>query len=66
MRALSCPPVFVVGHPRSGTTWLTKLLGMHPRLGSVSETHLFAMVEMLRSRSSNGVGRRGSNGSRER
>ena len=41
MRALSCPPVFVVGHPRSGTTWLTKLLGMHPRLGSVSETHLF-------------------------
>jgi hypothetical protein len=38
---LQYPPVFVVGHPRSGTTWLARLLGAHPRIASGGETHLF-------------------------
>ncbi len=38
---LEFPPVFVIGHPRSGTTWLTRLLGAHPRFAGGSETHLF-------------------------
>ena len=41
MARLQFPPLFVVGHPRSGTTWLTQLLGAHPRFASGSETHLF-------------------------
>lgn len=41
MPSLSLPPIFVVGHPRSGTTWLTRLLGSHDRLACGSETHLF-------------------------
>lgn len=41
MTTLASPPVFVIGHPRSGTSWLTDLLGEHPRLASARETHLF-------------------------
>lgn len=41
MARLAHAPVFVVGHPRSGTTWLARLLGAHPRLASGRETHLF-------------------------
>lgn len=33
--------VFVVGCPRSGTTFLQKLLESHPKLRSTPETHLF-------------------------
>ncbi len=33
--------VFVVGSPRSGTTWLQTLLGGHPDLASPSELQLF-------------------------
>lgn len=37
------PPTlaFVVGSPRSGTTWLQMLLLQHPRIVSVQETHVF-------------------------
>ncbi len=40
-RNLISPPIFIVGHPRSGTTWLSELLGSHSRLASGTETHLF-------------------------
>jgi LPS sulfotransferase NodH len=33
--------VFVVGAPRSGTTWLQHLLGSHPKIASPQETDLF-------------------------
>lgn len=32
-------PLFVVGCPRSGTTWLQLLLAQHPKLATVRETH---------------------------
>jgi hypothetical protein len=32
---------FVVGCPRSGTTWLRMLLGQHPAVAATRETHLF-------------------------
>lgn len=33
--------VFILGSQRSGTTWLQLLLGRHPDVGTVKETHLF-------------------------
>lgn len=33
--------VFLVGCPRSGTTWLQIILGSHPQVATVRETHLF-------------------------
>lgn len=33
--------VFIVGCPRSGTTWLQLLLFQHPQIASGQETHLF-------------------------
>ncbi len=33
--------VFVVGCPRSGTTWLQRLLACHPRIRTGQESHLF-------------------------
>jgi hypothetical protein len=32
---------FIVGAPRSGTTWLQQLLFVHPHVATGSETHLF-------------------------
>jgi hypothetical protein len=32
---------FVVGCPRSGTTWLQMLLSQHPEIATTQETHLF-------------------------
>lgn len=34
-------PVFIVGSPRSGTTWLQLLLAQHPAVATCQETHLF-------------------------
>jgi hypothetical protein len=34
-------PIFVVGHPRSGTSWLYELVVSHPALAGGPETHLF-------------------------
>lgn len=34
-------PVFLVGPPRSGTTWLQGMLANHPDIGSAQESHLF-------------------------
>ena len=33
--------LFIVGSPRSGTTWLQLLLAHHPAVATVGETHLF-------------------------
>jgi hypothetical protein len=33
--------IFLVGCPRSGTTWLQIILGSHPQIATVRETHLF-------------------------
>jgi len=33
--------VFLVGPPRSGSTWLQSLLGSHPDIGTAQESHLF-------------------------
>ena len=35
-------PVFIVGAPRSGTTWLQLLLSQSPAIASCNETHLFS------------------------
>ena len=35
--------VFLVGCPRSGTTWLQKLLASHPRIRSGEESHFFSL-----------------------
>jgi hypothetical protein len=43
--------VFVVGCPRSGTTWVQRLLGMHPKVRIGQESFLFAnyVAPQLRS-----------------
>lgn len=33
--------LFIVGCPRSGTTWLQLLLAQHPAVATINETHLF-------------------------
>lgn len=35
-------PAFIIGCPRSGTTWLQLLLAQHPAIASSQETHLFS------------------------
>jgi hypothetical protein len=39
--ATAMKTVFLVGCPRSGTTWLQIILGSHPGIATVRETHLF-------------------------
>jgi hypothetical protein len=39
--------VFLVGCPRSGTTWLQLLLSQHPAISSCMETHLFVSLSRL-------------------
>lgn len=34
-------PIFVVGHPRSGTTWIYDILVSHPRVAGALETWMF-------------------------
>jgi Sulfotransferase family len=38
---LTDPPFFIFGCPRSGTSLLTAMLGMHPRLAIPRESHLY-------------------------
>lgn len=39
---LAINPVFVVGVPRSGTTWIHRMLAMHPQAWGLLETYMFA------------------------
>jgi Sulfotransferase family len=41
-RSVMMKYVFLVGCPRSGTTWLQLLLSQHPAVSSCLETHLFS------------------------
>lgn len=38
---LAADPIFVVGHPRSGTTWVYDILTSHPEVGGILESWLF-------------------------
>jgi hypothetical protein len=35
---------FIVGHYKSGSTWLANLLSLHPEIRGVSETHVFRLA----------------------
>ncbi len=37
-------PIFIIGSPRSGTTWLQRLLLSHPEICGGQETHFFSTV----------------------
>lgn len=39
--ALPNPPIFIVGHARSGTTWLFDILTAHPQVAGVFESWMF-------------------------
>jgi hypothetical protein len=39
---LSAPPVFIVGFPRSGTTWVADIFDAHPQASVVYESYLFS------------------------
>ena len=41
--------VFLVGAPRSGTTWLQAMLGSHPAIATGPETHFFKMMSSVES-----------------
>lgn len=40
-RGLRWPTVFLIGAPRSGTTWLQNLLGAHPSIATCQELNVF-------------------------
>ena len=40
-------PLFIVGAPRSGTTWVQRLLTAHPRIVGGTESHLFNALSAL-------------------
>ena len=40
--SIAVSPVFVVGVPRSGTTWVQRMLAMHPEAWGLLETYLFS------------------------
>jgi hypothetical protein len=42
--------LFVIGCPRSGTTWLQLLLAQHPSVATANETHLFGYLAPLARR----------------
>jgi len=39
---LDCPPFFIIGTPRSGTTLLQCILATHSKIAMAPETHLFS------------------------
>jgi Sulfotransferase family len=40
--SIGIQPVFVVGVPRSGTTWIQRMLAMHPEAWALLETYMFS------------------------
>lgn len=45
------PYLFIIGAPRSGTTWLQTMLAAHPEVATCQETHLFNAYLSLLHRS---------------
>lgn len=43
-------PVFIVGPPRSGTTFLRKLINLHPDINILPETHFFSEIYSERNK----------------
>lgn len=41
--------LFIVGHYKSGSTWLMRMLATHPQVRMLNETHLFQIVESASS-----------------
>lgn len=46
-RRLPTPPIFIVGHARSGTTWLFEILTGHPEVAGVFESWMFTRTNGL-------------------
>jgi hypothetical protein len=44
---IAISPVFVVGVPRSGTTWIQRMLAMHPEAWGLLETYMFSRASGL-------------------
>jgi hypothetical protein len=40
--SIAIQPIFVVGVPRSGTTWIQRMLAMHPDAWGLLETYMFS------------------------
>lgn len=50
--------LFIVGAPRSGTTWLQLLLAQHPNVATTSETHIYTQyINLLQNRWQHELGR---------
>lgn len=45
--SVAVTPVFVVGVPRSGTTWIQRMLAMHPEAWGLLETYMFSRASGL-------------------
>jgi hypothetical protein len=52
---MNARPLFLIGLPRSGTTFLQKVLNAHPRILLTNETAVFLQIGNLISRSRKGV-----------
>ena len=54
--ALSCArPLFLIGCPRSGTTFTTRLLNSHPRLLLTNESAVFMLLDDIIKKSGKGI-----------
>jgi hypothetical protein len=67
--SLFLPAVFIVGAPRSGTTWLQAMIGAHPSICTTDELKLFNLFTgpweeswelLLKLQKTEGAGPRGS------
>lgn len=47
LKQLDVAPIFVVGNPRSGTTWVLDILRQHPEVAAIHESYLFSPQDGL-------------------
>lgn len=40
-------PIFILGHPRSGTNWLSNLLNLHPLIATGGELHFHVLLNVM-------------------
>lgn len=45
--AASLRPLFIVGHPRSGTNWVANLLNLHPQVAVWGELHFHVLLNAM-------------------